>query len=430
MPSPQARPVLNIKGADVGPERAERLLSDASDAFGLIDRLIEEEKIDCFWEKPGRFVGAWTKKHFDAQARRLAVLNSAAQSGAYMVPRERQREEIASDYYFGGIVVERSGKLHPALYYKGLLEACRRRGVPVCAKSPVTGIRGSGAGWQVETGRGAVSAGDVVIATNGYTGGRHPGRSGRRVVPVASHIIATEELPQDLARSLIPKARTLSDTKRVLCYTACRRTAGAWYSAAAPVLPRSTRRSAPDRRRYMTDRFPQLRGVKVTHAWTGNVGIHLDRCPIWENARGHHYCLGRNGSGVGMMTYLGWQTARKIARAANYACTVRYRGFPRPPALFRQALVLAGRRRLLSAARQSRPAIRIMTTEHKQSGDFANLYRRAFAEYGTRALWNKRLIEQPTPEDALVVARALRIEGDLAARRLAEQIEKACRAAL
>src|ERR1700720_843076 len=47
--------------ADVEPERAERLLSDASDAFGLIDRLIEEERIDCFWEKPGRFVGAWTR---------------------------------------------------------------------------------------------------------------------------------------------------------------------------------------------------------------------------------------------------------------------------------------------------------------------------------------------------------------------------------
>src|SRR5690242_19346423 len=44
------------RSADVEPEQAERLLSDASDAFGLIDRLIEEEKIDCFWEKPGRFV--------------------------------------------------------------------------------------------------------------------------------------------------------------------------------------------------------------------------------------------------------------------------------------------------------------------------------------------------------------------------------------
>jgi hypothetical protein len=62
--------------------------------------------------------------------------------------------------------------------------------------------------------------------------------------------------------------------------------------------------------------------------------------------------------------------------------------------------------------------------------DLASLYRRAFAEYGPRALWNKRMLEQPDSEDALVVARALRIEGDLNARKLAEQIEKACRAPL
>ena|SRR5437879_3256344 len=61
---------------------------------------------------------------------------------------------------------------------------------------------------------------------------------------------------------------------------------------------------------------------------------------------------------------------------------------------------------------------------------FVSLYRRAFAEYGIQALWNKRLLAEPTREDALVVARALRIEGDREARRLAEQIEQACRAAL
>jgi hypothetical protein len=62
--------------------------------------------------------------------------------------------------------------------------------------------------------------------------------------------------------------------------------------------------------------------------------------------------------------------------------------------------------------------------------DFATLYRRAFAQYGTQALWNKRMLEEPTPDDALVVARALRIEGDRDARKLAEEIEKACRATL
>jgi hypothetical protein len=62
--------------------------------------------------------------------------------------------------------------------------------------------------------------------------------------------------------------------------------------------------------------------------------------------------------------------------------------------------------------------------------DLATLYRRAFAEYGAQALWNKRRLDEPTPEDALVVARALRIEGDREARKLAEQIERACHAAL
>jgi glycine/D-amino acid oxidase-like deaminating enzyme len=51
------------KIVEVNGDRVERILSDAGDAFALIDRLIDEEKIPCFWEKPGRFVGAWTKNH-------------------------------------------------------------------------------------------------------------------------------------------------------------------------------------------------------------------------------------------------------------------------------------------------------------------------------------------------------------------------------
>lgn len=60
--------------------------------------------------------------------------------------------------------------------------------------------------------------------------------------------------------------------------------------------------------------------------------------------------------------------------------------------------------------------------------DYVVLYRKAFAEYGSHALWNLRAFEAPSHEDALVVARALRIEGDLVARRLAERIEHACAA--
>jgi hypothetical protein len=62
--------------------------------------------------------------------------------------------------------------------------------------------------------------------------------------------------------------------------------------------------------------------------------------------------------------------------------------------------------------------------------EIVRLYRDAFAEYGTRALWSWRKIEQPTIAQALTIAESLRTEGNLKARSLAVQIERACRAAL
>ncbi len=62
--------------------------------------------------------------------------------------------------------------------------------------------------------------------------------------------------------------------------------------------------------------------------------------------------------------------------------------------------------------------------------DFMTLYRRAFEDYKSLALWNIRYLENPGPEYALVIARALRVEGNMQARFLAEEIEEACRAAV
>ena len=63
-----------------------------------------------------------------------------------------------------------------------------------------------------------------------------------------------------------------------------------------------------------------------------------------------------------------------------------------------------------------------------QPEDLAALYRRAFAEYSTRALWNMRPVEHPTPADALAITKPLRTHGRMEGRRLAERIEALCRA--
>jgi hypothetical protein len=62
--------------------------------------------------------------------------------------------------------------------------------------------------------------------------------------------------------------------------------------------------------------------------------------------------------------------------------------------------------------------------------EYVTLYRRAFEEFGVAALWSSKPVPDPTPADALAITYSLRVEGNLQARRLAEQIEQACRAAL
>ena len=60
--------------------------------------------------------------------------------------------------------------------------------------------------------------------------------------------------------------------------------------------------------------------------------------------------------------------------------------------------------------------------------ELAGLYSRAFGQFGTRALWNMKQLNDPTQADILATARQLRREGDLSARRLAERMEKAIHA--
>jgi len=317
------------RGTDEGEAAAMR--RDAADSLLLLEEIIARERIECFYERKGRFVGAYARKHYDDLAGKLDALNRDANGEAYMLAKASQREEIASDFYYGGMVIRRSGKLHPALYCKGLLDACRRYGVTLCAQARVTAIAREPEGFRVKTQRGEVAAREVVIATNGYTGDVTPALK-RRVMPVASHIIATEELAPELAASLIPNGKTISDTPRVLTYYRMspdgKRVVFGGRARFTQVGPEV---SVPALHRMMTLRFPQLAGVRVTHAWTGNVAFTFDFLPHMGRHDGMHYMLGCNGSGVAMMTYLGTQTARKILGGANRVSALDERDFPTMP---------------------------------------------------------------------------------------------------
>ena len=69
-----------------------------------------------------------------------------------------------------------------------------------------------------------------------------------------------------------------------------------------------------------------------------------------------------------------------------------------------------------------------MTDKTTQVEDLVSLYRRAFADFGPRALWSSKAVAEPTAADALAITGALRTHGGMDGRRLAERIEELCRA--
>lgn len=322
------------KGRSAGETAAiiRAMIGDATEALSHVEAIVARENIACFYERTGRFIGAFTPKHYEGMASRTPLLNELAEADAHMVPRERQREEMASDYYYGGMVINRTGKIHPALYHRGLMEAARRHGATLVGHARAGALTRVAEGWRVETSRGAITAREVVIATNGYTGGLTP-ELRRRLIPVASHIIATETLDPALAASLIPKRRTLADSRRVLCYyrmspdgTRVLFGGRARFTQVTPEV------SAPLLHAMMLARWPQLKGVRVTHAWTGNVAFAFDYLPhMGQTPKGLHYALGCNGSGVAILSWLGAEIGKKILGKANRVPAFDGRTFPTRP---------------------------------------------------------------------------------------------------
>ncbi len=299
---------------DYSPELVRDVVGWAIDAYRALIDLVEQEGIDCHLEQRGRFLGACAASHYEGLRTRFAKLRDGGATDCRLITREEQREEIGSDFYHGGMVFETAGKLHPALFYGGLLAAVRRRNsVTLAGHCRATGLARDGEGWRVSTSMGEVRARHVVVATNGYTSGVTP-RLQKRLVPIASHIIATEELPADLIREICPKGRTFSETRRVLHY----------YR----ISPDGKRVIFGGRARFteipgelraqllhqaLVERFPQLSHTKVTHTWQGNVAFTYDALPHAGELDGLHFVLGCNGSGVSMMPFLGNAMGQSIA---------------------------------------------------------------------------------------------------------------------
>ena len=273
--------------AKFGLERAIRMQREADQAADNMLALMAREGIECDFVKSGRFIGAVTPAHYEIQARELALMREHIGIEGEMVPRAEQHREVGTDFYHGGMVMFGTGALHPGRYHRGLLAAAEAAGATILPETPVSGIAREGAGFAVSTPSGAVRAGEVIVATNGYTGDALPWHR-RRVVPIESAVIITEPVAPGILDEVLPGGRTMTDSK-INMYSARLTPDGRrlQFMSNRGLLVRDAHAKAAEMQRTMATVFPQLAGARARNiAGPGAWAFPSTGCPIWACGTG------------------------------------------------------------------------------------------------------------------------------------------------
>ncbi len=308
------------------------LVAEGEQAFEDFEALVQREQLDCDYVRCGRFVGAHAAKAMEALKRRAEMINGAGSEEAFLVPRARVREEIATDRYHGGLLMRRAAALHPAKYVRSLARAAERAGATLVGGVEYRGqARQADGSFLVETSRGPVRARHLMMATNGYTGTAAPWHR-RRLIPVASFMIATEQIGEERVRAVLPKLRVYGDTKKILYYfRPSPDYTRVLFGGRASFVDGDVRRSGATLHRFMTHLMPDLADVRVTHSWKGNVAFAFDMMPHVGVQDGIHYALACNGSGVVTMTHFGKVAAQMMLGGGNSVSAFTRLRFPTKP---------------------------------------------------------------------------------------------------
>jgi glycine/D-amino acid oxidase-like deaminating enzyme len=292
-----------------GRERGMAMYREGIAARQAFQEFVQAEQIECDLQYNGRFTGAMTAKDFEGMKRATAFETETLGVKARIVERQDQSTFVGSELYQGGIARDDIGSIHPAKFVQGLLDVAIKAGVVVHDATAVTGVFDR---FRVQTLRGTVRCGHVIVATNGY-GDTSNGWLRRRVVPVTSRIIATQEIPSKVMKTLMPRLGSFGEARYLGKYYRASPDGKRILLGGRDVLVGANPQGAARRlAQNLSAIFPELRGIEVDCHWAGQVAFTRDELPSLFEQDGVIYACGYCGSGTIWAPWLGQKAAYRI----------------------------------------------------------------------------------------------------------------------
>jgi len=347
------------------PDEMEPLVEVGRRNFEELHATLARYTIDARYEGTGKLEVA-TRAHECPRLHEHVEIVERFGGEAVFLDRDRVRAEIDSPTYHAGVWIRSGGGgvLDPALLCWGLQRAVAQRSVRIHEGTPVEALERAGDAIVLRTPRGRVRARKVLLATNAF---RSPLRRMRpAVVPVWDYALMSEPLsPAQMDAVGWKNRQGVGDSGNEFHYYRLTRDDRVLFGGydAIYFYGSGLRREHEYRReslemlsRHFFETFPQLAGLRFTHAWGGPIGTTSRFCMDTGSAFGGRvaWAIGYTGLGVAASRFgarVGLDRLDHPESPALRLRMVRRRAVPWPPEPFRYLAIQLTRRALARADR-------------------------------------------------------------------------------
>jgi glycine/D-amino acid oxidase-like deaminating enzyme len=353
-----------LNGLDRFPDELDALERLGRENLQEIENTITRYGIACDWRRSGELdvaVAPWQADDLREAHRLMREHGHEVE----LLDADEVRARVNSPTYQAGLFdADGVALVDPARLAWGLARACAAAGVRIYEGTPANDLDRTGAAVSVTTPYGRVDARRIALATNAFPPLLR--RIKAYIVPVYDYVLMTEPLSDDQLHEIGWRGREgigdagnqfhyyrLSQDNRIL-----------WGGYDAVYYYGSKVRAEYDQRPetfaaladHFFGTFPQLSGLRFTHAWGGAIDTCTRFSAFWGTAHDGRvaYVAGYTGLGVGA-TRFGARVMLDLLDARDTERTrlrmVRTKPLPFPPEPLRFAGIEVTRRSIAAADR-------------------------------------------------------------------------------
>ena len=314
----------------VGLDHAKALWHLGLEAVDTVCELIREHHIECELKRGNLHVASKARETGDLRSEVEHLSRVYGYDQVRYVDRAELADMSSGQGFHGGILDTGARHLHPLNYALGLARAAAELGATLHEGSRVLSYT-EGDKVSVKTDRGEVKANYLVLACNGYLDQLEP-RAAGRIMPINNYMLATEPLPQELARRLIRDDTSMSDSLFVINYWKLSGDNRLLFGGGESYTRRFPADIAGFVRKYMLRIYPELSQTRIDYGWGGTLAITMNRMPDFGRLSDRiFYAQGYSGHGVPIATLAGKLLAEVISGTAerfDVMASVPSRTFP------------------------------------------------------------------------------------------------------